>query len=167
MKLKLELAKIEREQQREAREQQREAGAMQREALEQQREAAAIRREEQEREAALRREEQEREIALLRERASPRGEDRLKALRDRLDTGRRSSDCHPCQEAPQQNLRSAVQLHAVHDHSTSQPQQPREQDHTLQETSIRAHRHGPKTQLPEIVQVGVQRRRAGARDHIP
>ncbi|XP_069184928.1 uncharacterized protein [Procambarus clarkii] len=75
MKLKLELAKIEREQQREA-------AAMQREALEQQREAAAIRKEEQEREIALkereialkerettlRKEEQEHEVALLRER---------------------------------------------------------------------------------------------------
>ncbi|XP_069177184.1 uncharacterized protein YscB-like, partial [Procambarus clarkii] len=54
LKLKLEIAKIEREQKKEA--------------LEQQREAAAVRKEEKEREAALRKEEQEREIAILRER---------------------------------------------------------------------------------------------------
>ncbi|XP_069161683.1 putative uncharacterized protein DDB_G0271982 [Procambarus clarkii] len=64
MKLKLELAKIEREQQREALEQQERAAAIRRE--EQEREAA-LRRDEQEREAALRRDEQEREAALRRE----------------------------------------------------------------------------------------------------
>ncbi|XP_069167682.1 uncharacterized protein [Procambarus clarkii] len=65
LKLKLELAKIEREQQREALEQQERAAAIRRD--EQEREAA-LRRDEQEREAALRREEHEREVALLRER---------------------------------------------------------------------------------------------------
>ncbi|XP_069183642.1 glutamic acid-rich protein-like [Procambarus clarkii] len=57
MKLKLELAKIEREQQKEALQQQKEA-------LQMKEREAALRKEKQEREAAIKKEQQEREVAL-------------------------------------------------------------------------------------------------------
>ncbi|XP_069174701.1 uncharacterized protein [Procambarus clarkii] len=74
MKLKLELAKLKREQQQEAIHMKEREVALAKEALQLRKEEAAIRKEEQEREAALReretviRKEQERETVLLRER---------------------------------------------------------------------------------------------------
>ncbi|XP_069166099.1 coiled-coil domain-containing protein 42 like-2-like [Procambarus clarkii] len=85
MKLNLELAKIEREQQTEALQQQKEA-------LQIKKEESALKKEEQEREAALKKEEQEREAALQREREREQLEARKRHLEMQREHDKKQAD---------------------------------------------------------------------------